>query len=115
MDNIKNTILSVLKNLETRTEQARIADPARHFNEIFTKKELRHLKPAYFRKGIVAVTVDSSSWMYHLSLRKQELLRKLSALNPDVKDIRFVIGEIDTAGDDNWQAGVKKSCNPQGT
>ncbi len=100
MDDIKSTIASVLKNLETRSEQNRVADPARFFNEVFTKKELKHIKPAYFRKGIVAVTVDTSGWMYLLSLRKHEILGKLRALDKEVRDIRFVIGPTDHLGAD---------------
>jgi hypothetical protein len=97
MDDIKDTIAAVLKDLETRKERTAAADPAQHFGQIFSKRELTHLQLAYFRKGILAITVDSATWLYHLSLRKQELLRKLAALSTDVKDVRFVIGEIKVA------------------
>jgi len=95
MDDIKTTIFAVLKDLETRKCRAAATDPAQHFSKVFAKKELQHIKPAYFRKGILAITVDSATWMYHLSMRKQEVLRKLAGLNKDVKDVRFVIGEIE--------------------
>jgi hypothetical protein len=97
MDEIKTTIAAVLKELETRKVQAAASDPAQHFSKVFAKKELQHLKLAYFRKGILAITVDSATWMYHLSMRKQEVLRRLSDLSKDVKDVRFVIGEIEEA------------------
>ena len=95
MDDIKTTIFAVLKELETRKCQAAATDPAQHFSKVFDKKELRHIKPAYFRKGILAITVDSATWMYHLSMRKQEVLRRLVELSKEVKDVRFVIGEIE--------------------
>jgi hypothetical protein len=95
MDDIKTTIFSVLKELETRKRLAEATDPAQHFSKVFEKKELKHIRPAYFRKGILAITVDSAAWMYHLSMRKQDVLRRLKGLNGDVKDVRFVIGEIE--------------------
>jgi hypothetical protein len=95
MEDIKATIAAVLKELETRKCQAAATDPAQHFSKVFAKKELQHIKLAYFRKGILAITVDSATWMYHLSMRKQEVLRRLVELNREVKDVRFVIGEID--------------------
>ena len=97
MDSIKDTIALVLKDLETRKERTAAVDPAQYFSKVFTKKELQHVRLAYFRKGIAAITVDSSTWLYHLNLRKQELLRKLAGLSSEVKDIRFVIGEIKVA------------------
>jgi len=97
MDDIKSTIVAVLKDLETRKNRAAVSDPAQHFSKVFSKKELSHLELAYFRKGILAITVDSATWLYHLSLRKQELLRKLAGLSAEVKDVRFVIGEIKVA------------------
>ena len=95
MDDIKTTIFAVLKELETRKCQAAATDPAQHFSKVFAKKELQHIKLAYFRKGILAITVDSATWMYHLSMRKQDVLRRLIELSREVKDVRFVIGEIE--------------------
>ena len=97
MDDIKSTIAAVLKDLETRKDQTVALDPAQYFSKIFSKKELAHLQLAYFRKGILAITVDSATWLYYLSMRKQEMLRKLAALSAEVKDVRFVIGEIKVA------------------
>jgi hypothetical protein len=97
MDDIKNTIFAVLKDLETRKDHTAAVDPAQHFSKVFSKRELQHLQLAYFRKGILAITVDSATWLYHLSLKKQELLRKLIELSAEVKDVRFVIGEIKVA------------------
>ena len=97
MDDIKNTIAAVLKDLEMRKDLTAVNDPAQHFGKVFSKRELLHLEPAYFRKGILAITVDSATWLYHVSLRKQELLRKFKELSTEVKDVRFVIGEIKVA------------------
>lgn len=97
MEDLKITVAAVLKDLETRKTQAAANDPARYFDKVFAKKELRHIRPAYFRNGICAISVESSTWMYHLNLRKQDLLAKMRDFLPDIKDIRFVIGEIKVA------------------
>ncbi|HQO37349.1 MAG TPA: DciA family protein [Candidatus Omnitrophota bacterium] len=97
MDDIRTTIAAVLKDLETRKTKTAASDPAQYFAKVFAKKELRHVRLAYFRNGICAIAVDSAPWMYHLNLRKRDLLAKLREYSMDVKDIRFVIGEIKVA------------------
>jgi len=58
-----------------------------------TKKELRHIKFHYFRKGMLGIKVDSSVWLYSMNLKKEKLISKLnSASTLGVKDIRFVLG-----------------------
>ena len=46
-----------------------------------------------FKNGILNVSVDSSTWLYYLSLQKKELLKKMRGLTDKVKDIRFSLGE----------------------
>lgn len=59
-----------------------------------TKKELNHVKFSYFRRGVLGIIVDSSSWLYYLNLHKQRLLTRLCKKFDKIKDIRFVLGEI---------------------
>jgi hypothetical protein len=97
MDDIKSTVAAVLKDLGARKSRADAVDPQNYFAKVFEKKELRHLEFAYFRKGILAIAVDSATWLYHLSLRKQEISRKFNENCAEIKDVRFVIGEIKVA------------------
>ena len=50
------------------------------------------------RRGVVEVTVASSSILQELAFRKQELLRKMqhSLPNAKIRDLRFRVGEVDT-------------------
>jgi len=57
-----------------------------------TKKELGHIKVNYFRRGILGVNVDSSAWLYYLSLKKDTLLAHLQTKSRAVKEIRFYVG-----------------------
>ena len=93
-ETLKEAIESLMHGWEKQKSTGLAGDPARLLKIIFTKKELEHVAFRYFNKGILAVGVDSSSWLYSLSLRKEEMLSKLRT-NPKVviKDIRFALGE----------------------
>jgi len=93
-ETLKQTIEGLMQKWEKQKGQLRPQDHRRLFKKIFTKKELEHIALHYFNKGILAVSVDSSSWLYALSLKKEETLRKLRSLTKAViKDIRFTLGE----------------------
>ena len=70
-------------------------NPEQWLKKALTKKELRHIKVKYFSKGILGLSVDSSAWLYILSLRKEELLNKLKQDSPGLKNINLRIGEIE--------------------
>lgn len=56
----------------------------------------KHSKPVSFRKATVVVNVDASGWLYELTVRKKEILKKLDELlrGKKIRDIRLRIGEI---------------------
>lgn len=60
------------------------------------KKELRHIKPASFTKGVFFLNVDSPSRMYQLNLKKEAMFEYLENKfkQTEIKDIRFRIGKI---------------------
>jgi len=55
-----------------------------------------HTKPVALKKNILTIEVDSSTWLYFLSLKKKSILTKMEkALGKAViTDIKFRIGEI---------------------
>jgi len=91
---IKETIAGLMQDWAAQKKRAPPDDPWVLLKKALTKRELRHIKVSYFRKGILGLHVDSSSWLYSLNLRKQTLLSKLTAKSAGIKDIRFRIGEI---------------------
>jgi predicted nucleic acid-binding Zn ribbon protein len=56
-----------------------------------------HSRPVSVKRKIITIEVDSSTWLYSLSLKKGSILK---ALRPelkdeeDIKDIRFRIGDV---------------------
>jgi len=94
MDTLKNALDIVMRNLASKKEGPADAGPEQWLKNILTKKELRHIKVKYFSKGVLGVIVDSSAWLYILSLKKEELLEKLHKENAGVKNVVFRIGEL---------------------
>lgn len=91
---IKEVVISLMQDLATKKTRIQRDDPWALLKKALTKSQLRHIKFNYFRKGVLALYVDSSSWLYSLNLQKQNLLNRLNAQSGNVKDIRFRIGEV---------------------
>ncbi len=68
--------------------------PQQWLKKALTKKELGHIRVKYFSKGNLGLSVDSSAWLYILSLKKETILETLKQENPEVKNIILRIGEI---------------------
>ncbi len=66
------------------------------WKDIAGGKAFAHSKPASLRKKRLVVSVDSSSWLYELTLRKGELLAKLKKKigGDKVEELQFRIGEL---------------------
>jgi len=92
MQTIKDIIPDVIRGLETKKRAQ--DEPELLLKRVLPKKELGHVKFRYLRKGILGISVDSSSWLYQLNLQKPQLLVKLGKKSQTIKDIRFYIGEI---------------------
>lgn len=91
---MKNTIDEVMRSLESKKNDSSGADPQDWLKKALTKKELGHIKVKYFNRGILGLSVDSSVWLYLLSLKKEELLKKLKKESPGLKNINLRIGEL---------------------
>jgi hypothetical protein len=99
MEAIKNTVGVVMQGLKAgkaASLEVKIEDVLK---KALTKKELKHIKLNYFKKGILGIRVDSSSWLYQLSLEKENLLNGLRKDLAEIKDIRFSMGEINRDGE----------------
>ncbi|MFA6130363.1 MAG: hypothetical protein WC731_05210 [Candidatus Omnitrophota bacterium] len=94
MEILKNTIDEVMRDLASKKTDFPDAGPQEWLKKTLTKKELGHIKVKYFSRGVLGLSVDSSAWLYILSLKKEELLGKLKKENPGLKNINLRIGEI---------------------
>ena len=56
----------------------------------------KHSRPVSFKKGSLIVNVTSSSWLYELTVRKNEILKLLEKelKGKKIKELRFRIGDI---------------------
>ena len=93
MERIKDTIQQVMQGLKLKKIASPEHDPAAWLKKTLTKKELGHIRFKYFKNGILYVDVDSSGWLYSLTLKKDRVLSRLTQDKRGVKDIRFRIGE----------------------
>jgi hypothetical protein len=95
MEEIKNTILQVMQRLDTKRKTLDKDKPDAILKHIFSGKELKHVRLDYLKKGVLSLSVDSSSWLYYFSLHKEAVLKKLRGKSKAaIKDIRFYLGEI---------------------
>lgn len=93
MEAIKETVTGVMQRLQSKKSSAGDKDPDDLLKKTLTKKELKHIKVNYFKRGILSVSVDSSAWLYNFNLQKQDLITRLNKQFGSIKDIRFYIGE----------------------
>lgn len=93
MELIKDTVQSVFENLTRRKGSAGGDNPEAWVKKTLTKRELRHIKCNYFKKGVLGIGVDSSSWLYYFNLKKEVLLKQLTKQSGQIKGIHFYLGE----------------------
>lgn len=94
MEPLKNTLDALMLGLSHKKTGCLDAGPEQWLKKALTKKELQHIKVKYFSKGVLSLNVDSSVWLYILSLKKEELLKILQKEAPAVKNINLRIGEM---------------------
>jgi hypothetical protein len=94
MERLRNTLDELMRQLSAKKHDFQDAGPQQWLKKALTKKELGHIRVKYFNKGILGLSVDSSAWLYILSLKKEELVKTLQKENPGVKNINFSIGEV---------------------
>ncbi len=73
-------------SLQERIQQA--------WDTVIDKKIKGHSKIEGFAEGVLLVCVDSSAWLYQLTVEKEDLLRKMKKEIPQIQSIRFKIGKV---------------------
>lgn len=92
IDNIIKSIFNKLDKASSLTSD----EITKIWREAAGKKASLHTKPESFRKKKLIINVDSSSWLYELTLKKNELLKGLKKRlgEDEIKELQFRIGEI---------------------
>jgi hypothetical protein len=83
-----------MQALERKKGSGEYGDPQPWLKKILTKKEIEHIKFRYLRNGVLGVAVDSSAWLYHLSLKERALVEKLRPTIRGIKAIKFRLGKV---------------------
>jgi hypothetical protein len=94
MEQIKETVATVVAGLKSRGCRGEGAEES--ISGAFSKKEQEHIRVEPCRAGKALIAVDSSTWLYYFNLKKKELLEKIAAAMPEVKEIVFIIGNINS-------------------
>lgn len=94
-EDIGHIISQVIKKLDTKThgQKEKIAQA---WQSAIEPKAISHTRPVAVKKNVLTVEVDSSTWLYMLSLKKKNILENMgkSLGESKIKDIRFRMGEI---------------------
>ena len=94
-EGIGHIVKQVIKKLNTKTHGTReeIIDA---WQKSIEPRATAHTRPIALKKNILTVEVDSSTWLYVLSIKKKNILAdmKKALAKAKIEDIRFRIGEI---------------------
>jgi len=94
-ERIDSIVKSIIEKLDKKSNPSS-TDIERVWKEVAGEKISSHTKPASLRKKKLIINVDSSSWLYELTLKKNEFLANLKrGLGEDkIEQLQFRIGEL---------------------
>ena len=88
---IKEIISSLSSERFSRQERVK-----RAWHRATEKRFWPHAQPVSFRKKRLVVNVDSSGWLYELTMKKKNISARLQRiLKDDFKELQFRIGKIE--------------------
>ena len=92
---IESILKDVIRNLSGK---GRVSEEEinRAWEESAGQRAARHTKPVSIKKAVLTINVDDSGWLYELTIKKKDLLKKLESRirGKQLKSLRFRIGEI---------------------
>ncbi len=94
MKAIKDVVTQLMQTLESRKESASKDNPELLLKKVLSKKEFIHIKFHYFKKGVLSIKVDSSTWLYYMNMHKEKMLSRLNQESSAIHDVRFRLGEV---------------------
>jgi len=93
---IGDIVKDVFAKIESESAFSR-EDIDGYWKEFVGETGFKHSRPVDFKKKVLVVRVDSSSWMQELAMQKRKLLKELKRkLGKDtISEIHFKIGSFD--------------------
>ena len=93
MESINKIIPDVIENISTKTPK--IEEKVHEiWKRILNKKELKHTKIKGLKQGDLFVTVDSSTLIFHMNMKKNKILKEINKEVSEINNIVFKIGKI---------------------
>ncbi len=93
MDEIKDIIQQVIGQIASKKSFS-----TKSIQDIWEKtleaKELSHVRLVNFEDGKLLVFVDSSAWLFQMSIKKRKILSKLNEGHGEIKNIIFKVGKV---------------------
>jgi predicted nucleic acid-binding Zn ribbon protein len=91
---IKDVVSTILEGLKSREPQYKMG-LLQEWRRAVRGNIAKHTKPVAWRGTRLIVNVDSSSYLYELSLRKEKILSRLKKYlgKEKINEIQFRIGE----------------------
>ena len=92
---LKDVIKKIISDIEKREKEE--LDLLKIWENAAGKKAAKHTKPTFLKSKRLIINVSSSSWLYKLTLEKQNLMKEINKnlKGPKkIKELQFRIGDI---------------------
>src|SRR6185369_11961353 len=99
---VADLLLTAVPDLRDRLLEHRIR---RAWSQVVGADAARRAQARSFADGCLTVAVDNSPWLHELTLRSEELTRRLHDRFDAVRSLRFVAGTVET---DSSRAGAPR-------
>ncbi|MFC1704394.1 DciA family protein, partial [Candidatus Omnitrophota bacterium] len=88
-------VQQVVGDLSKRTpEQGLQRQIVATWDDTVGRRVAKHTRVAGLKKGELLVLVDSPVFLFHVNLKRAQLLTKLQILTSDIQNIRLRIGKV---------------------
>ncbi len=91
---VADLLPTAIPNLGDRLLEQRIR---RAWPALLGADAARRTQPQALANGCLSVCVDNSPWLHELTLRAEELTRRVQGRFPEVRALRFVLGALEPA------------------
>src|SRR5213593_458646 len=107
---VADLLLTAVPDLRDRLLEHRIR---RAWSEVVGPDAARRAQPRTFADGCLTVAVDNSPWLHELTLRSEELTRRLNERFGVVRSLRFVSGTIEGDVSSRTSATAAPALDPR--
>ena len=93
---IKDVVKGIIKNWGEESTKFNQDQILKIWRNAAGRRLAKHSRPTVFKSSRLVVNVDSSGWLYELTLHKGEILKKLKKKfrEKPLEELQFRIGEV---------------------